>query len=386
MQPGGIVLNYKSSFAGACMKTFSSGRQSTALALAAMLAACASTQSPTGASPPAASAPAPAESFAGDDAYLDAWVLDVGQGLCVFIDCPDNERPLLIDCGSMSYGERNTSATISAWINGRAGSQRMAVAISHPHQDHLSVLPRITRSKTENIITVGGPASDYPDRIITWAGGQNRLRDFSGTEPHFDDSVLHCGADTQVDILTVNAADRNPPDNGNSLVIAITLGRTQIILPGDAEGSTEAAALGVLQDDEDDHLPAPQVALISSHHGSSEHESNDAAWLEGLQPNAIIFSANPDYRTYRHPRCEILDRAEPHVADASARSTLTCGTTTSAPTRRQSTDARMLSTYDNGTMRIRLTGSQITIACETMSGACRSQLGEAQLPGGAPTS
>lgn len=210
---------------------------------------------------------------------------------------------------------------------------------------------------------------------------RNRLRDFSGTEPHFD--ALTCGARAQVDILTVNASNRNPPANGNSLVLSITLGRTAIVLPGDAEGSTEAAALAVLEADEEDHLPAPQVALISAHHGSQEHESNGEDWFRALSPNAIIFSANPNYRTYRHPRCVILDRAEPFVSDASAPSTLTCGTTTSAPTRRQSTNARMLSTHDNGTMRIRLSGSQITIACEDVSPACRSRLPEQDLPGAA---
>lgn len=356
-----------------------------ALLLTVLVTACATG---TASHPPAASvemterhaAPLDSQLSHNSDPYVDAWIVDVGQGLCVYVDCPDDVRPLLVDCGTKSWSSRNTATTVSRWINSHAAqSHPMAVAVSHPHVDHYSVLPRIERSNVESL-TLGGNRQSYPANVIALGGGSSRS--FSGSAPHLNDTVLSCGTRTHVDILTVNAHVRAKPENGDSIVLAIRFNDTAIILPGDAEDSTEAAALATIRSP-DYHLPS-QVVLVSAHHGSSTEGSNGEDWIRALRPQAMIFSANPEYRTYSHPRCDILDRAAPLVALATTQSQITCDVDTvraHAP-RPYRSSARLLATYDNGTMRVRLTGAGISIACEHMTAACQAQLTGDQLPAG----
>lgn len=359
-------------------------------ALAAMaLASCASTPKPAVQenttfsaalarnAPAAAIASSPRATIASaTDSYVDAWVLDVGQGLCVYVDCPDDVRPLLIDCGSNNYGDgpRPRGPQVAAWLHERAQEHgAMAVAISHPHTDHYNALPRLPIADVESV-TVGGAASHYPKRIRDWAGD---MRAFNNAAAHLNYGPLACGTDVQVDILTANAADRNPRANGDSLVIAITLGATSIILPGDAEGSTETQALAALS--RAPHLPAPQTAIVSSHHGSSEGESNGETWFRRWGTDLVVFSAYPRHG-HRHPRCAIVDRLNGIMSATSATSVIRCGGETGTRRFNRSTSRRMLSTHNSGVIRIRLTGSRITVACQVMSPVCSSQLDESELP------
>ncbi|MBX3429969.1 MAG: hypothetical protein KF779_10335 [Hyphomonadaceae bacterium] len=307
------------------------------------------------------------------DAYLDAYVLDIGQGLCVYVDCPDEARPLLIDCGSDKLG-RSTSRQITDWIDqGAEAAGSIALAISHPHADHYDVLPGIERARVESA-TAGGRRSDYTNRrFLNWFGSTNQLQVFSAQSSQLDYAPLSCGSAT-VDVLSANASGHTS-ENGDSLVIAISWGSTTLILPGDAEIENETAAVATAR--RANRFENQTTAVISSHHGSDEEGSNDEAFFAFWEPRYLIFSAEPTYR-HAHPRCSMIERTQ-HLVAQGRETQIRCGVREDV-LRTISTPAQLISTYNQGHVRIRLSRSDITVACLITSPACPVALDPGDVP------
>ncbi len=70
---------------------------------------------------------------------MDIDQLDIGQGDCTLISCP-NDQVILLDCGSVGGmppgGLVNIRALLRAWANGN----NVNVILSHPDQDHYNQL------------------------------------------------------------------------------------------------------------------------------------------------------------------------------------------------------------------------------------------------------
>jgi beta-lactamase superfamily II metal-dependent hydrolase len=310
---------------------------------------------------------------ADDDSTLDAYVLDVGQGLCVYVDCPDNARPLLIDCGTDKLG-RSTSRQITNWINsGADAAGSIALAVSHPHSDHYDILPGVRRSRVESV-SAGGERSDYTNRrFFDWLGNPDEIRTLGVRSSEFRSAPLSCGTAT-VDVLSANASGHTS-ENGDSLVIAISLGSTTLILPGDAELGNETAAVAAARNA--GGYPKPLTAVVSSHHGSDEEGSNDNEFFRFWRPDYLIFSSEPTY-SHAHPRCSMIDRTE-RLIEQGAATPVRCGISEDVLETR-TTRAQMLSTYDVGHIRVRLTRSTIEVACLVTSPACPTALNPADVP------
>jgi hypothetical protein len=112
----------------------------------------------------------------------------------------------------------------------------------------------------------------------------------------------------------VNYNERNA--NADSAVIMLQTSRetgthptspTKDILalfPGDAHGSTELYAKGLLPGDRAFYKTR---LVMASHHGAESKSSNSDDWVSSIRPTDVVFSSGTNL-TYKHPRKTIVDR------------------------------------------------------------------------------
>jgi beta-lactamase superfamily II metal-dependent hydrolase len=314
---------------------------------------------------------------------MDVWLLDVGQGSCVFVRCPDKKRALIVDCGTTSIGATSGTA-ITAWINEQLGDEAKAtVLVSHGDVDHYSLLSAhdgIDPDKVEKA-WVGGNLSDYNAAFRAWIssipGGYGR---FSAGEHVKKDGRFACGAAT-IDLLAVNTSAINTAGtpgsrkNADSAVVRLSYHNESIILPGDAEGITENAAisnansLGV--------VIAQTSLLVGSHHGAATHGSNGSAWVSAIRPRAAAFSGKVDYK-HRHPRCGPLNELSQTTTDINGSVEISCGN--GRKIEAYSMSKRVMSSFENGHVLVRVSATGVKYLCERMSAACDGELEPDEIP------
>jgi beta-lactamase superfamily II metal-dependent hydrolase len=314
---------------------------------------------------------------------MDVWMLNVGQGACTFIACPDGKSNLLVDCGTDMIGGTPDTA-ITDWVNEKnAAASTVTVLVSHGHRDHLSFL-RLKEGVDPTLVSkllLGGIKDDYTKAFHNWADkAKSTATYFKSTEFKANDSRFQCGA-AKVDLLTANATEVDNPayyfskKNADSAIVRVSLGKHAVIIPGDAEGISEQSAIDNAA--RNGLKIAGASLVIGSHHGAHTHGSNGANWRTALAPHAGAFSANLD-ASHRHPRCSIVDgyrAATDPVApgfdmacgDGTKRSDITLGT-------------RLFNTHDNGHVLARITASSITYLCQTMTPACDMELPDDMRP------
>jgi beta-lactamase superfamily II metal-dependent hydrolase len=308
------------------------------------------------------------------DATLDVWMFDVGQGACVLVDCPDWDRPILVDCGSTTESV-NTSyddiaASAAALIDSLGDP---AVVISHGDKDHYSLVPDIVPPDRTEAVFLGGRRADFLAPAKGWLDAAEAAGAEIVTFPraYFGPrrEGLECGS-ASVDILSANATLGTPADskNGNSIVLAVTYGDVTVVLPGDAEGATETHALA--NKDTIGRLASTQAVIVGSHHGARTSGSNGSAWAAAWAPITTIFSMAPP--AYGHPQCEVVKRYEGYMPRWGTPHYLTCGE--GRRVTRARVETRMLSTHQNGTLLLRIRPTRMMIYCARRTEPCSGDL------------
>lgn len=330
--------------------------------------------------PPAPPPPAPSP-----EPVLDIWMLDVGQGSCVYVECPDRAASLLVDCGSTREGGTPLAA-VASWLDGRiAGKVRHSVVISHGDLDHYSLIARndIGGARTSAVF-LGGVRADYPGKAAGWLAAVERrggtVTVYPAGASAFDDPSFAC-APARIDILAASTAQAHPEmsfasrKNADSALVRVGLAGWSVILSGDAEGITQETALA---NAEAAGAPLLGTAIVmGSHHGARTAGSNDAAWADALQSPIAAFSASVD-ASFRHPQCEVVGRYDRHATRVGQPYAVKCGVGRKRTQR--VARGRILSTYGNGHIRVRITPSGMTVYCVTMTAACDAQLDPADAP------
>ena len=321
-------------------------------------------------------AEAPARSTALATPSLDVWMLNVGQGSCVYVDCPDRRAAILIDCGSRSSGPGVSTSRIMGWLTDETGrDERLQLIVSHGDADHFSLLPQLDASRFQRARLGGGRADFTP--IAAWldaietAGGAVEL--YAPDTFSIDDASYSC-APARVDVLIAShwQGNRgiavNSHKNADSAVVRLSYDGAAIVMTGDAEGSTEQAALrGAFEAGVDLAMP---TVLMGSHHGAGTARSNAVSWVDAWRPQVGAFSAT--VRAYGHPTCEVVGRFARHARPAPERFPLTCGTPAGPNVR--NVETAIVSTQDNGTVLFRLAAGRVTILCERLTPACDADL------------
>lgn len=206
-------------------------------------------------------------------------ILDVGQGLAAVIQT--SKHVLLYDTGA-KFGDFNYADTVIIPFLRLQGIKKIDVlVISHSDNDHSGGAQALLKTFPVKQIITSVPAM-FP---------------FSFTKPCVR------GQQWQWDGINFNflfpPVDQTYLDNDSSCVLRISLGKNNILFPGDIEKTSE----DYLLQQEINLLPAN--VLIAPHHGSKT--SSTLAFVQAVYPSMVIFPVG--YLNHYHfPNAEIITR------------------------------------------------------------------------------
>lgn len=263
-------------------------------------------------------------------------IIDVGTGLAVFVEGRD--FALLYDAGSqddLHYGDENR--VVAYMRAARPDLRRLDhVILSHPHKDHLQLLPDVFAAYQIGHVWDSGrvnrtdgychflkaamaePGARYHDAI---ASGGTRPVSFSGsgcngTVEVEQDSMIGAAPVTLGSGATMTFlyrdAGNHPDPNENTLVVRLDMGSRRILLAGDAEGGERELPS---EQPEPNSIEGILVAccaadlradaLVVGHHGSLT--SSRTAFLDVVGASIYAISSGPyPYRRVRLPDDEIV--------------------------------------------------------------------------------
>lgn len=326
---------------------------------------------------------------------LDVWILDIGQGACIVVDCPNPEAAILVDCGTDRPSRRIAAEKVGAWVNAKLATKSFnSLVISHAHTDHYRMLSGgIVKPALFDQATLGGLRSHYADAnprkpkhwldnfLVKIGGPKDPVHAYAAKAFIANDTSFRCAPAT-VDVLTASVSQASPAsafqsrENANSVVLRIAYGGRAIVLPGDAESITQQSALDNAEANELS-LAEPTV-VVGAHHGSRTHGSNDETWRDAWKAPVAVFSAEVDHG-HGHPVCTRLTEYGEHTTPTSAPFELTCGNGQNTHLTVQ-VQGRLLETYDNGHVLVRFTPSGMTVLCQIETPACDGVLSKSLLP------
>jgi len=270
------------------------------------------------------------------------YAIDVGTGLALFVTGTD--FALLYDAGSNDDLGRGTSNRVLAFLHKvRPDLRRIDhVILSHPHRDHVELMPDIIDSyEVGNVWDSGrvNPICGYRlflQEIVAHPGisYHNALDSDQQPDPfpaqtcygtpypagpiapvrgaRITSDPIPLGTDATMTILHADGT-RLPSPNQNSVVVRLDLGGRHILLMGDAEAGgradpSEPPKPGSIESDLLICCAAALKAdlLVAGHHGS--RTSSRAAFVAAVGAHDFIVSSGPTrYATVTLPDQVIID-------------------------------------------------------------------------------
>ena len=269
-------------------------------------------------------------------------VVDVGTGLAVLVRGPD--FTLVYDGGSNDDLARGTNNRFLAFIKAVAPALTTidALVLSHPHRDHVELLPDLFSAYQVRQVWDSGRVNDicgyraFINAVHDEPGVQyhNALQDFGtqtfpfkattcyGTDvpaqnvtlslsSRINEQPITLGQNATMTILHADGADY-PSPNQNSLVVRLTLGGTRILFMGDAEaGGRQSPSMQPAPDSIEGELLAccasdlPARVMIVGHHGSKT--SSRQALLNAVNASYFVVSSGPTkYGSVTLPDQEVI--------------------------------------------------------------------------------
>jgi beta-lactamase superfamily II metal-dependent hydrolase len=255
-------------------------------------------------------------------------VIDVGTGLAVLVR--GAAFTLLYDGGSNDDLARGVDNRLLAYVRAVAPTLTTIdhVILSHPHRDHVELLPDLFAAYQINEVWDSGrvhdicgyrafltAVSDEPGVLYHNALQDFGMRDYAfGAKTCYGESLppallplLHASRITTAFVplgedasLTFLHADGGPhaSPNENSLVARLDLGGTRVLLMGDAEaGGRESPSMAPSPSSIEGTLlaccPSDVAAdlLVVGHHGS--RTSSRGAFLDAVGASVFIVSSGP---------------------------------------------------------------------------------------------
>jgi competence protein ComEC len=244
--------------------------------------------------------------------------LDVGQGDAAVVQLPGG-RTVLVDGGGTYDGSFDPGArVVEPFLRARGITRLDAVALSHPHPDHLGGLHRIIARFPIDRLWTSGDDGHNPDYRLLLAEARERgvptpvpsvwHSDLATIEALGPFVTEECNVG---DKLGDKVADKlctehiGPPDgtsvNDASLVLRVEYAARGILFTGDIEANGEGELVGRRALGQ----PIASDVLKVPHHGS--RTSSGADLLDAVHPKLAVISLGWHNR-FHFPRPEVIAR------------------------------------------------------------------------------
>jgi competence protein ComEC len=227
---------------------------------------------------------------------MEITAIDVGQGDSLLIVTPEG-KTLLLDSGGVggqSHSDFDVGEeVVSPYLWSRGIRRLDAVAISHPHSDHIGGMRSVIANFKPKEFWYGldSPTTEFSEVAAA-------ARSFGlAFRPHTAGEAFEFGG-TQVRVLNPQpgTAPGNPAQDDESMVLHLQYRNTSALLVGDSHRKIEQ----ILEEEN----PRSDMLKIG-HHGSTTSSSME--FLRAVGPQFAVVSAGY-YNSFRHPRPEVMKR------------------------------------------------------------------------------
>lgn len=237
----------------------------------------------------------------GADQSFHLYMLDVGQGMAIYIRFPDG-FDVLYDGGPDDAVLTELGAVMPAWDR-----EINLMISSHNHADHLVGLIDVLEKYQVNEVWTSGAihtTETYKKflQAVDRSGAKIKSCRAEG------DCHLSKTTDSQISILyPIDDLTGIRPENQNnaSLVARFEYGQTSILLPGEIEKKAELEIVQYYDVGANGRSPLSADILQSPHQGS--HSSSTSDFLQTINPADVLIAVGAGNQ-YGHPHQDVLAR------------------------------------------------------------------------------
>jgi competence protein ComEC len=227
---------------------------------------------------------------------LEITAIDVGQGDSLLIITPGG-KTLLLDSGGVGGNSHSDfdvgEEVVSPYLWSRGIRRLDAVAISHPHSDHIGGMRSVIANFRPREFWYGleSPTPEFAELAAT-------ARTFGvAFKPHTTGDAFEFGG-VQIRVLNPQPGTvaTNRTQDDESMVLHMQYRETSALLVGDSHKRIEELMVG----------ENPKADLLKiGHHGSAT--SSTPGFLNAVAPQFAVVSAGY-YNSFHHPRPDVMKR------------------------------------------------------------------------------